>query len=210
MRAKRQQAGPLNWGDAGLARAIRHPLGAGLARRLRLQFPAAIYYVINCGNYRRDLFETVGAAKSFKGTPGETNTRFGWVNHAFGILRNHFHLALTAGSPNRWPWVHRTRCGSRCVDSLTCNRQTPSISPAQRSEEQRTAVLSRGGLKGARVEDLLPKSTSASALGGRSVLARDESNPNRIISPASRLLHRSSPSFRFGQHALNRCHRWWI
>jgi hypothetical protein len=34
----------------------------GMARRLRLEYPGALYHVINRGNYRRDLFETVGAA----------------------------------------------------------------------------------------------------------------------------------------------------
>ena len=37
-----------------------------MARRLRLQYPGALYHVINRGNYRRDVFETVGAAKAFE------------------------------------------------------------------------------------------------------------------------------------------------
>jgi len=37
-----------------------------MARRLRFQFPGAIYHLINRGNYRRDLFATPGAAKSIE------------------------------------------------------------------------------------------------------------------------------------------------
>ena len=36
-----------------------------MARRLRIQFRGAIYHLINRGNDRRDLFDTVGAAKPF-------------------------------------------------------------------------------------------------------------------------------------------------
>ena len=46
-----------------------------MARRLRIQFPGAIYHLINRGNYRRDLFATVGAAKAFECALGEASTR---------------------------------------------------------------------------------------------------------------------------------------
>lgn len=36
-----------------------------MARKLRIDYGGAIYHVINRGNYRRDLFETVGAAAAF-------------------------------------------------------------------------------------------------------------------------------------------------
>ena len=51
-----------------------------MARRLRIQFPGAIYHLINRGNYRRDLFATVGAAKAFECALGEASTRFDWAN----------------------------------------------------------------------------------------------------------------------------------
>lgn len=33
-----------------------------MARKLRLEFPGSCYHVINRGNYRTDIFKTVGAA----------------------------------------------------------------------------------------------------------------------------------------------------
>ena len=77
-----------------------------MARRLRFQFPGAIYHLINRGNYRRDLFATPGAAKSFESTLGEACQRFDWVVHAFAAMRNHFHLAVTTRSPNLSDGMH--------------------------------------------------------------------------------------------------------
>jgi putative transposase len=77
-----------------------------MARRLRLQFPGAIYHIINRGNYRRDLFATDGAARSFERVLGETATRYGWLVHAFAAMRNHFHLALTTPLPNLGEGMH--------------------------------------------------------------------------------------------------------
>jgi putative transposase len=36
-----------------------------MARKLRIQFPGAIYHIINRGNYRRDLFLSPGEAQAF-------------------------------------------------------------------------------------------------------------------------------------------------
>ena len=77
-----------------------------MARRLRVQFPHAIYHVINRGNYRRDIFATPGAARSFERTLGEACQRFDWVVHAFAAMRNHFHLALTTPLPNLSEGMH--------------------------------------------------------------------------------------------------------
>lgn len=77
-----------------------------MARRLRIQFPGATYHLINRGNHRRDLFETSGAASSFAAALGEASARFGWAVHAFAILRNHFHLAVTTPTPNLDEGMH--------------------------------------------------------------------------------------------------------
>lgn len=77
-----------------------------MARRLRIQFPGAIYHVLNRGNYRRDLFATPGAAKSFEHTLGETCERHGWLVHAFATMGNHFHLCVTTPLPNLTEGMH--------------------------------------------------------------------------------------------------------
>jgi REP element-mobilizing transposase RayT len=77
-----------------------------MARRLRIQRPGALYHVINRGNYRRDLFETVGAAQAFEAALDEACRRHHWLIHAFAILRNHFHLALETPQPNLVEGMH--------------------------------------------------------------------------------------------------------
>ncbi len=77
-----------------------------MARRMRIQFPGAIYHVINRGNYRRDLFETAGAAKAFEATLEEGAPRFRWIVHAYSLMRNHFHLAVETPEPNLVEGMH--------------------------------------------------------------------------------------------------------
>jgi len=77
-----------------------------MARRLRLQFSGAVYHVINRGNYRRDLFESTGAAEAFLRALGEVGVRYGWQIHAYVVMRNHFHLAVTTPEPNLVDGMH--------------------------------------------------------------------------------------------------------
>lgn len=62
--------------------------------------------MINRGNYRRDVFESVGAAKAFELTLDETCEQFRWRLHAYVILRNHFHLAVETVEPNLVDGMH--------------------------------------------------------------------------------------------------------
>jgi putative transposase len=71
-----------------------------MARKLRLEFAGACYHVTNRGNYRRDLFTAGGSALSFYRCLDQACTRFGWLLHAFVIMRNHFHLAVETPEPN--------------------------------------------------------------------------------------------------------------
>ena len=48
----------------------------------------------------------MGAAKSFEGALGETSVRFQWVIHAYCLLRNHFHVAVTTPVPNLGDGMH--------------------------------------------------------------------------------------------------------
>ncbi|HTO04101.1 MAG TPA: hypothetical protein VL069_10390 [Opitutus sp.] len=49
-----------------------------MARKLCLHFAGAIYQQINRGNYRRDIFGSVGAAMAFERTLAEACLLFGW------------------------------------------------------------------------------------------------------------------------------------
>lgn len=71
-----------------------------MARRPRIEYPGAIYHVINRGNYRSDVFGTAGAAQAFVIALKETVAMYGWNLGAFVVMRNHFHLAVQTPEPN--------------------------------------------------------------------------------------------------------------
>jgi len=71
-----------------------------MARKLRLEFPGAIYHVINRGNHRTNVFATAGARQAFEECLFEAVAKSGWVLHAFVVMRNHFHLAVETPAGN--------------------------------------------------------------------------------------------------------------
>ena len=81
-------------------------MSEGMARKLRIEYAGAIYHVINRGNYRRDVFETPGAAQAFVETLSEAVSRHRWRLHAYVVMRNHFHLAVQTPLPNLADGMH--------------------------------------------------------------------------------------------------------
>ncbi len=77
-----------------------------MARRPRVQFKGAIYHVINRGNYRRDVFESAGAAMAFEQCLFEACEQAGWRLYAYAIMRNHFHLAVETPRANLVEGMH--------------------------------------------------------------------------------------------------------
>jgi putative transposase len=65
-----------------------------MARKLRLEFPGAIYHVINRGNYREWVFKTAGAREAFEECVFAACARSGWLLHGFVVMGNHYHLAI--------------------------------------------------------------------------------------------------------------------
>jgi REP element-mobilizing transposase RayT len=77
-----------------------------MARKLRIEYPGALYHVINRGNYRRDVFETTGAAEAFLRVLVEATSIYGWRIHAYVVMRNHYHFALETPQPNLIEGMH--------------------------------------------------------------------------------------------------------
>lgn len=71
-------------------------------KKLRLGEPDGIYHVNNGGNYRRELFQNVGAACAFVGSLFEAAARFSWRVHANVLMRNRFHLVQFARDEQAW------------------------------------------------------------------------------------------------------------
>jgi REP element-mobilizing transposase RayT len=77
-----------------------------MARKLRLEFPGAIYHVINRGNYRAWIFKSPGARQAFEHCLFAACERCGWRLHAFVIMGNHYHLALETPLGNLSAGMH--------------------------------------------------------------------------------------------------------
>lgn len=77
-----------------------------MARKLRVQFPGALYHVVNRGNYRRDVFESAGAAQAFVTALEEATQTFGWRIHAYVVMRNHYHFVVETPKPNLVSGMH--------------------------------------------------------------------------------------------------------
>ncbi|WP_233256626.1 transposase [Opitutus sp. ER46] len=54
-----------------------------------------MYHLVNRGNYRSDVFVSPGAASAFEEVLKEACQVYQWRLHAYALMRNHFHLAVT-------------------------------------------------------------------------------------------------------------------
>lgn len=71
-----------------------------MARPLRLESEDGVYHVLNRGNYRADIFRTEKARAAFLKCLGETCVRTGWRVHAWCLMSNHYHLAVSTPGAN--------------------------------------------------------------------------------------------------------------
>lgn len=71
-----------------------------MARKLRLEYPGAIYHVINRGNYRTWVFADDRTKAAFEACVFEACTKAGWLLHAFVVMGNHYHLAVETPQGN--------------------------------------------------------------------------------------------------------------
>lgn len=77
-----------------------------MRRSARVEYPRAIYHVINRGNYRWDVFGGPGAAQAFVTVLEEAVRRCEWELGAYVVMRNHFHLAVRTPHPNLADGMH--------------------------------------------------------------------------------------------------------
>jgi REP element-mobilizing transposase RayT len=71
------------------AGAVRH-----MARKLRVEFPGAIYHLLNRGDRREEIFRDDQDRARFLETLAETCAKTGWQVQAFCLMPNHFHLVV--------------------------------------------------------------------------------------------------------------------
>jgi REP element-mobilizing transposase RayT len=71
-----------------------------MARKLRVQYPGAIYHVMNRGDRREPIFKDDEDRGRFLKTLGEACGKTGWQVHAYCLMPNHFHLVIETPQSN--------------------------------------------------------------------------------------------------------------
>src|SRR5437762_1787313 len=72
----------------------------GVARKLRVQYPGAIYHVMNRGDRREPIFKDDADRARFLETLGQCCTKTEWQVHAWCLMNNHFHLVIETPKAN--------------------------------------------------------------------------------------------------------------
>jgi REP element-mobilizing transposase RayT len=71
-----------------------------MARKLRVQFPGAIYHVMNRGDRREPIFDDDDDRRRFLQTLAEACEKTDWQIHAWCLMSNHFHLVVETPRAN--------------------------------------------------------------------------------------------------------------
>ncbi len=71
-----------------------------MPRQLRLQYPGALYHVMNRGDQRENIFRDDADRERFLATLGEACGKTEWQVHAYCLMRNHFHLVIETPQAN--------------------------------------------------------------------------------------------------------------
>jgi putative transposase len=71
-----------------------------MARKLRVEYPGAIYHVMSRGDRREAIFRDDQDRKLFLATLAEDCGKTGWEIHALCLMGNHFHLVVETPQGN--------------------------------------------------------------------------------------------------------------
>jgi REP element-mobilizing transposase RayT len=71
-----------------------------MARQLRIEYPGAIYHVMNRGDRREPIFHDDFDRQRFVATFSEACTKTDWQIHAYCLMNNHFHLVVETPDAN--------------------------------------------------------------------------------------------------------------
>ncbi len=71
-----------------------------MARKLRLEYPGAIYHLMNRGDRREPIFRDDYDRQRFLETLAEACAKTDWQVHAYCLMSNHFHLVVETPQAN--------------------------------------------------------------------------------------------------------------
>jgi hypothetical protein len=99
-----------------------------MPRKLRVEYPGAIYYLMNRGDRRESISKDDTDRQMFPALLGRCCLKTGWQVHVLVLTPNHFHLVVETPQPT---W---SRAGNGCWGCAPAG-STPA--PALRSSVQR-------------------------------------------------------------------------
>ena len=111
-----------------VAAAVGRGVSCGMARKLRLEFPGALYHIINRGNYRQWMFAAASTRAAFEACLFEGCERSGCLLHAFVIMGNHYHLVIETPCAFSFPTSASSAQGSRTTP-LPMTESVPRTMP---------------------------------------------------------------------------------
>src|SRR5271157_2774247 len=71
-----------------------------MARKLRLQYPGAVYHLMSRGDRQERVFLEDADRQLFLSTLGEACAKTDWQVHAYCLMNNHFHLVVETPKAN--------------------------------------------------------------------------------------------------------------
>ncbi len=71
-----------------------------VARKLRIEYPGAIYHVLSRGDRREPIFRDDRDRTRFVETLAEACRKTAWQVHAYCLMSNHFHLVIETPQGN--------------------------------------------------------------------------------------------------------------
>jgi REP element-mobilizing transposase RayT len=71
-----------------------------MPRKMRVQYPGAMYHVMSRGDQREDIFLDDADRYDFLKTLAEACLKTDWMVHAFCLMSNHYHLVIETPSAN--------------------------------------------------------------------------------------------------------------
>jgi REP element-mobilizing transposase RayT len=80
-----------------------------MARQLRVEYPGAVYQMMNRGDRREPIVRDDEDRKDILTTLGEACAKGGWQVHALCLMPNHFHLVLDDAEVDRATVAHGER-----------------------------------------------------------------------------------------------------
>ena len=71
-----------------------------MPRKMRVEYPGAMYHLMSRGDRREDIFLDDVDRQDFLKTLAEACQKAGWQVHAYCLMRNHYHLVLETPNGN--------------------------------------------------------------------------------------------------------------